>query len=176
MTEHDLITRVLAGDPAAERTLYERYVDQVWRMTYRLAGDADRAADWTQETFLKVYQRLQEFRGEAKLGSWIGAVAMSVSLDGLRKVRRRAAREAPLEEGHQVAASTDRPRDADLKDRLYRAIDELADGYRAVFVLHELEGYSHEEIAEMLHVTPGTSKAQLHRARARLRESLAAFV
>ncbi|HXW97501.1 MAG TPA: sigma-70 family RNA polymerase sigma factor, partial [Gemmatimonadales bacterium] len=106
----------------------------------------------------------------------IGAVAMSVSLDGLRKVRRRAAREAPLEEGHQVAASTDRPRDADLKDRLYRAIDELADGYRAVFVLHELEGYSHEEIAEMLHVTPGTSKAQLHRARARLRESLAAFV
>jgi RNA polymerase sigma-70 factor (ECF subfamily) len=174
VTDTDLIAQVLAGDPGAERTLYDRYVDQVWRLTYRMAGDADRAADWTQETFVRVFRRLSEFRGESKLGTWIGAVAMSVALTGLRGGRRRAAREGPLDPELQVAAP-ERGGDHDLKERLHRAIEQLAEGYREVFVLHEIEGYTHEEIGQMLGMSPGTSKAQLFRARARLRESLAAF-
>jgi len=174
VTESELIAGVLAGDPAAERKLYDTYVDQVWRMTYRFAGDSDRAADWAQETFVRVFQRLRDFRGESRLGTWIGAIAVSVSLGGLRKTRRHAAREAPLDEGHGVAAPAPRV-DGDLADRLRRAIDDLAEGYRSVFVLHDVEGYTHEEIARMLDVTPGTSKAQLHRARARLREVLSAY-
>ena len=174
MTESELIAGVLAGDPAAERKLYDTYVDQVWRMTYRFAGDSDRAADWAQETFVRVFQRLRDFRGESRLGTWIGAIAVSVSLGGLRKTRRHAQREAPLDEGHAVAAPSRRI-EADLAERLNRAIEGLAEGYRSVFVLHDVEGYTHEEIGKMLDVTPGTSKAQLHRARARLRETLSAF-
>lgn len=174
MTESELIAGVLAGDPAAERKLYDTYIDQVWRMTYRFAGDSDRAADWAQETFVRVFQRLRDFRGESRLGTWIGAIAVSVSLGGLRKTRRHEQREAPLEEGDVVAVPPRRV-DVDLAERLRRAIDDLAEGYRSVFVLHDMEGYTHEEIGRMLDVTPGTSKAQLHRARARLREALSAF-
>jgi RNA polymerase sigma-70 factor (ECF subfamily) len=174
VTESELIAGVLAGDPAAERELYDTYVDQVWRMTYRFAGDSDRAADWTQETFVKVFQRLRDFRGEARLGTWIGAIAVSVALGGLRKGRRHAEREASLDEGHAVAAPSRRA-DPDLTERLHRAIEGLAEGYRSVFLLHDVEGYTHEEIGQMLDVTPGTSKAQLHRARARLREVLSAY-
>ena len=174
MTEHDLIARVLAGDPGAERALYDRYVDQVWRMTYRFAGDGDRAADWTQETFIRVFQRLRDFRAESKLGTWIGAIAVSVSLGGLRSNRRHIDRREPLEAGGEIAAREDR-HDGHLSDKLKRAIAQLAEGYRSVFVLHDVEGYTHEEIGEMLGVTAGTSKAQLSRARARLRQSLSAF-
>lgn len=174
MTEHDLITRVLAGDPGAERTLYDRYVEQVWRMTYRFAGDADRAADWTQETFIKVFQRLRDFRGEAKLGTWIGSIAVSVALSGIRSHRRHADRAAPMEDGGEVAAPVNR-HDGHLSERLDQAIAQLAEGYRSVFLLHDVEGYTHEEIGQMLGVTAGTSKAQLSRARARLRDTLSAF-
>lgn len=174
MTEHDLITRVLAGDPGAERALYDRHVDQVWRMIYRFAGDGDRAADWTQETFIKVFQRLRDFRGEAKLGTWIGAIAVSVALSGIRSHRRHAERAAPMEDGGEVAAPSNR-HDGHLKDRLDLAIAQLAEGYRSVFLLHDVEGYTHEEIGQMLGVTAGTSKAQLSRARARLRDTLSAF-
>ena len=175
MTEHDLIARVLAGDQGAERTLYDRYVDQVWRMTWRFAGDGDRAADWTQETFIRVFRRLGDFRGDSKLGTWIGSIAVSVSLGGLRSGKRKVEREVPIEAGTHVADPTPRRSDADLGERLHRAIEELAEGYRSVFVLHDVEGYTHEEIGQMLGVTAGTSKAQLHRARGRLRQSLAAF-
>jgi RNA polymerase sigma-70 factor (ECF subfamily) len=174
VTEHDLIARVLAGDPGAERALYDRYVEQVWRMTYRFAGDADRAADWTQETFIRVYRRLRDFRGESRLGTWIGAIAVSVSLGGLRSNRRHSDRSEPLDAGEKVAAPENR-HDGDLSERLHRAIEQLAEGYRSVFVLHDVEGYTHEEIGQMLGVTAGTSKAQLSRARARLRDALSAF-
>lgn len=175
VNERDLIARVLAGDPAAERQLYDNYVDQVWRMAYRFAGDAERAAEWTQDTFVKVFARLADFRGDSKLGTWIGSITISVSLGGLRQLKTRASRELPLDDELPQAAP-ERPRlDGDLRQKLASAIDGLADGYRSVFVLHDVEGYTHEEIAQMLGVTTGTSKAQLHRARGKLREALAAF-
>lgn len=144
-------------------------------MAYRFAGDSERAAEWTQDTFVRVFRRLGEFRGEARLGTWIGSVTISVALDGLRAGKRRAERERPLEDAESQVGRT-RPRlDGDLRQKLAQAIESLADGYRSVFVLHDVEGYTHEEIAEMLGVTAGTSKAQLHRARGKLREALAAF-
>ncbi len=175
MDERDLISRVLAGDPAAERALYDRYVDQVWRMTYRFAGDRERAAEWTQDAFVRVFSRLADFRGEARLGTWIGAIAISVSLSALKQSQLRASREVALDDAPALATH-EKPRlDGDLKQRLARAIEALAEGYRAVFVLHDVEGYTHEEIGQMLGVTTGTSKAQLHRARGKLREALSAY-
>jgi RNA polymerase sigma-70 factor, ECF subfamily len=172
--ERELIGRVLAGDPTAERTLYDAHVDRVFRLVYRMAGDLDRAQDYTQETFIRAFSRLAEFRGEAALSTWLGSIAISVTLNGLRKLRRRNEREVALEDGMPVGRFSSQA-DPDLKSRLAQAIEGLPDGYRAVFVMHDVEGYTHEEIGASLGVHPGTSKAQLFRARARLREALADF-
>jgi len=172
--DRELIGRVLAGDPSAERALYDAHVDRVFRLVYRMAGDLDRAQDWVQETFIRAFQRLPGFRGESTLSTWLCSIAISVALNGLRKVRRVRDREVALEHALPAGAPRAEP-DPDLRTRLGEAIGALPDGYRAVFVMHDVEGYTHEEIARVLGVQPGTSKAQLFRARARLREALADF-
>ena len=174
MQERELIGRVLAGDPSAERALYDAHVDRVFRLVYRMAGDLDRAQDYTQETFIRAFSRLAEFRGESALSTWLGSIAISITLNGLRKVRRLNQREVALDDLGR-AGPNERLADPDLKARLTQAIEDLPDGYRAVFVMHDVEGYTHEEIADVLGVHPGTSKAQLSRARARLRVALADF-
>jgi RNA polymerase sigma-70 factor, ECF subfamily len=173
--ERELIGRVLAGDPSAERALYDAHVDRVFRLAYRMAGDIARAQDYTQETFIRAFSRLGDFRGEAALSTWLGSIAISVTLNGLRKVRRQNEREISLDDAAPAARGA-REAEPDLKERLNQAIDNLPAGYRAVFVMHDVEGYTHEEIASSLGVHPGTSKAQLFRARARLRAALADFV
>jgi RNA polymerase sigma-70 factor (ECF subfamily) len=174
VNDRELIGRVLAGDPGAERALYDAHVDRVFRLVYRMAGDLDRAQDWVQETFIRAFDRLAGFRGESALGTWLCSIAVSVSLNGLRQVRRARDREVGLDDagplGHQPVQA-----DPDLRTRLGQAIEALPDGYRAVFVMHDVEGYTHAEIARALGVQTGTSKAQLFRARARLREALADF-
>jgi RNA polymerase sigma-70 factor (ECF subfamily) len=172
--DRGLIARVLAGDPAAERALYDAHVDRVYRLVYRLAGDLDLAQDCVQETFIRAFQKLGDFRGEAALSTWLGSIAISVTLNGLRKVKRFRQREVALDDAPPVG-KLPREADPDLKARLRSAIDGLPDGYRAVFVMHDVEGYTHEEIAATLGVQPGTSKAQLFRARAKLRAALADF-
>jgi RNA polymerase sigma-70 factor (ECF subfamily) len=141
---------------------------------YRIAGDVDRAQDYTQETFIRAFSRLAEFRGEAALSTWLGSIAISITLNGLRKVKRLMQREVDLDDT-LTAGRADIVADPDLKDRLARAIDDLPEGYRVVFLMHDVEGYTHDEIAGSLGVHPGTSKAQLFRARAKLREALADF-
>ena len=175
MHDQELIGRVLEGDPSAERALYDAHVDRVFRLVYRMAGDLDRAQDYTQETFIRAFSRLAGFRGESALSTWLGSIAISITLNGLRQVKRSREREVVLDD--TLAIGRIRPEaEPDLKDRLAHAIDDLPEGYRVVFVMHDVEGYTHEEIASSLGVHPGTSKAQLFRARARLRESLADFV
>ena len=174
VNDRELIGRVLAGDPGAERALYDAHVDRVFRLVYRMAGDLDRAQDWVQETFIRAFDRLAGFRGESALSTWLCSIAVSVSLNGLRQVRRSRDREVGLDDagplGHQPVQA-----DPDLRTRLGQAIEALPDGYRAVFVMHDVEGYTHDEIGRALGVQTGTSKAQLFRARARLREALADF-
>lgn len=174
MDDRHLISRVQAGDASAERELYDTHVERVYRLVYRLAGDADQAQDYTQETFIRAFGRLGEFRGEAALGTWICSIAVSVALNGLRRGKRLRTREVALDEAATTAAS-DRAAEPDLRDRLARAIDALPEGYRVVFLMHDVEGYTHEEIGRTLGVQTGTSKAQLSRARAGLRRALADF-
>ena len=173
MNDRALIDRVLAGDPAAERGLYDAHVGRVWSMVYRFAGDSDRAADWTQETFVKAFARLRDFRGEYSLGTWIGSIAISVALTGLRRTIKHERRHVDLDP--ELTSGAPVHGDPDLRERLKAALDGLGEQYRAVFLLHDVEGYTHEEIAQMLDVETGTSKARLSRARARLREALAAY-
>lgn len=175
MDEKLLIQRVLEGDGAAERALYDAHVDRVYRLCHRMAnGDGDLAQDFTQEAFVRAFDRLAEFRGEAALSTWLHAIAVSVSLNGMRKVKRTNERETTLELVGDVA-STRREAEPDLKTRLRGAIDALPERYKVVFVMYDMEGYTHEEIGRVLDMPSGTSKARLSRARAKLRESLAEF-
>ncbi len=170
----NVVARVLAGDPDAERALYDANVDRVYRLVYRMVGEPDLAADYTQDTFVRCFERLATFRGESALSTWITAIAISVVYNGLRKVRRRRAREVDLEHAEPVAAPG-READADLKVRLAEAIGDLPEGYRTVFLMHDVEGFTHDQIGAALGIQEGTSKAQLSRARAKLRKELAAF-
>lgn len=174
MDELQLIAEVRSGDPRAERRLYDTHVDWVYRLAFRLVGDDDLARDCTQETFIRAFEKLNQFRGDAAFGTWLRTIASTVALNRLRKVKRFSRREADLDDGVTVS-ETPRRAEPDLKDRLREAIDDLPVKYRTVFVMHDVEGYTHEEIASALGVQPGTSKAQLSRARAKLRDALAEF-
>lgn len=174
--ERELIRRVLAGDGSAERALYDAHVERVYRLCYRLAdGDPELAQDFTQDTFLRAFDRLAEFRGQSALSTWLHAVAVSVGLNGMRKIRRRRDREAVLDDA-VVAERPARVTEPDLKQRLRVSIASLPERYRVVFVMYDVEGYTHEEIGQVLGVPTGTSKARLSRARAKLREALGEFV
>ncbi len=175
MDERLLIRRVLSGDAGAERELYDTHIDRVYRLCHRMAGDDELAREFTQETFIRAFDRLRGFRGDAALSTWLHSIAVSVTLNGLRRVKRVHTREADLEEALHVGADHRGRVEPDLKDRLKRAIDTLPEMYRVVFLMHDAEGYTHEEIGAALDVPAGTSKARLFRARARLREALSDF-
>lgn len=175
LSDRELIEAVLAGDARAERTLYDTHVDRVFRLCYRLAnGDSARAQDFTQETFVRAFDRLPDFRGDAALSTWLHSIAVSVSLNGMRKVKRWNERETALDDAPEIGAA-DRIAEPDLKHKLRHAIDELPEHYRVVFVMYDMEGYTHDEIGAVLELPSGTSKARLSRARAKLREALAEF-
>lgn len=172
--EPQLIARARTGDHAAERALYDAHVERVYRLAYRMSGRDDLAQDFTQDAFIRAFQRLGDFRGESSFGTWLHTIATSVILNGLRRVKRADGREASLDETIAIAARTPRA-EPDLRQRMHAAIDALPVGYRTVFVMHDVEGYTHDEIGAALGIATGTSKAQLFRARQKLREALADF-
>jgi RNA polymerase sigma-70 factor (ECF subfamily) len=174
LTDSEIIAEVLRGDERAERQLYDAHVDRIYRLAWRMAGDETLARDFTQDTFIRAFERLADFRGDSSLATWLHSIAVSVILNGLKKVKRIHGREVGGDELPEVA-TTVREAEPDLKVRLKRAIESLPDGYRTVFVMHDVEGFTHEEIASALGIQPGTSKAQLFRARGRLRTELAEF-
>jgi len=175
LDDNALIDRVVAGDPAAQRALYDAHVDRVYRLAYRFAGDGDLARDFTQETFIRAFDRIATFRRTSSFATWLHSIGVSVALNGLRSVRRIRARETNAVEAADAPNTARSQAEPDLKDRLARAIDALPPGYRAVFIMHDVEGYTHEEIGGVLDIEAGTSKAQLSRARAKLRAALADF-
>ncbi len=169
-----LVARVRAGEPAAERELFQQYAPVIYRLIYRLTGRSDQAQDWTQDTFIRAFSRLHQYRGEAALATWLRTIAVSVTRNRMETVLRREQYAAPMEEAESVAQPDTRS-DPDLRERLDAAIAALPAGTRAVYVLHDLEGYTHEEISAQLGIVEGTSKSQLSKARARLRAALAPF-
>jgi RNA polymerase sigma-70 factor (ECF subfamily) len=172
LDERQLIERVLAGDAAAERSLYDAHVDRIYRLAYRMTGDETMAADITQDTFIRAFDRLGGFEGRSSLSTWLHAITVTVALNRLRKVKRLRRRETELDNLPAGAAAV-RPIDQELKIQLHTAIDKLDDNLRLVFVMHDIEGYKHREIAAILNVPEGTSKNRLFRAHQLLREELA---
>jgi RNA polymerase sigma-70 factor (ECF subfamily) len=169
-----LIERARRGDASAHRTLYDAHVEQIYRLTYRLTGVEHRARELTQDTFVRAFARIGEFREESAFGTWLHTIAMSVSLNELRRLKRERDRTAPLEDATELIESAPRS-DPVLRAKVMEAVNDLPEGCRTVFMMHDAEGYTHEEIGAALGVTAGTSKAQLARARGKLRVALAQF-
>jgi RNA polymerase sigma-70 factor, ECF subfamily len=172
--ERALIARVLDGDRLAAREVYDAHAPRVYRLIHRLTGDDALAEEFTQDTFVKVFTSLASFRGESGLGTWIHRVAVTMSLNGLRARKRHATREVALD-GVGPIPAPDRSPDPDLRERLREAIDALPEIYRLPVVLFDIEGFSHAEIARLVGIPEGTCKSRLMRARAQLRETLAAY-
>ncbi|MEE2897260.1 MAG: RNA polymerase sigma factor [Gemmatimonadota bacterium] len=120
-------------------TLYDENVDRIYRLAYRMAGEEDLAQDFTQEAFLRASPRLDQFRGDAAFSTWLHSIAVSVVLNGLRKVDRHRKRERSLEDAAHVAPDH-RTAEPGVRERIQEAVDGLAEIYRTVFLMHDLEG------------------------------------
>ena len=169
-----LVEEAKEGNQRAFESLVRQTYADTYTLAFRLVGNEEDARDVVQETYLRAHKGLKKFRGDAQLSTWLHRITMTVVLNGLRGVRRFRARETDLELGDR-AVHEEQAIEPDLKQRLYEAIDALPDHHRAVFVMHEIEGYKHEEIAEVMEIKVGTSKSHLHRARAALRDTLSDF-
>jgi RNA polymerase sigma-70 factor, ECF subfamily len=167
----DLLGEAQRGDAAAFEEIYRLHAGRVHGLCRRLAYDPGRAEELTQEVFLKAWKHLGSCPGEDALAAWLRRVAIHQVLSDNRKLRRRFRREASPEDGllPEPGAPTG---SAGLAVDLERAIGRLPPGARQVFVLHDVEGFRHEEIGKLLGLSAGTSKGQLHRARRLLREAL----
>lgn len=168
VTEQALIQGLLAQERLAQRTLYERYNKAMYSTAYRITGDFELAAEVLQDAFLQVYRNIGSFEGRSTIGAWIKAIVVRTALRAVERRKPAFAELQPVHMSDQVDWGA-HPIDAEY---LEKAILSLPDGYRTVFLLAEVEGYTHREIAEMLGVTEGTSKSQLFAAKKRLRELL----
>jgi RNA polymerase sigma-70 factor (ECF subfamily) len=171
MEDIELVQLASRGDGGAIRMLYDRHAPRVFAVVRRLAGDDTLAEDWAQEAWMRVIRALPSFRGDSQFSTWLHRVAVNSALHGRRSRERKTGRETVMDE--EVAVRPAGGGDALLRLRLERAMKRLPEGMRRVLVLHDVEGYTHEEIGEMLGVNPGTCKSQLFKARARMRSLLA---
>ena len=171
----DLARAAAAGDSAAFESIYEQHHKRVYSLCLRMLGNASQAEDLTQEVFLQVFKKIGSFRGDSAFTTWLHRLTVNQVLMHFRK--RGVKLEHTSEEGdftNVVETPLGSTRRISMVDKLAleKAISELPPGYRTVFVLHDVEGYEHEEIADMLGVSIGTSKSQLHKARMKLRQLL----
>ena len=174
-TERALVDRCRRGELGAFEELYRAHAGRIFGLALRMLGNPADAEDLLQDIFLAAHRKLDTFRGDAALGTWLYRLAMNQILD---HVRSRAARAGQLTDGMDDMSVLADAGGAKLADRavdrvdLERAIAQLPEGCRAAFVLHDVEGLEHQEVAEVLGIAEGTSKSQVHKARLRLREIL----
>jgi RNA polymerase sigma-70 factor (ECF subfamily) len=163
------VARAADGDPEAFERLYRSTVGRVYALARRMAGD-EAADDLAQEIYLRAWKKLHTFRGDASFATWLHRLAVNVILTGRASARRREARHVTSDA--LVEAAQARPKTPGTRVDLEAALARLPAGARSVFVLYDVEGYPHDEIAGLLGISVGTSKSQLHRARMLLREHL----
>ena len=165
----ELIAACRRGEARAMEMLYHQFKRRVFGMAHRIVGPND-AEEVAQEVFVRVFRGLAAFRGDSALSTWIYRLTVNASLSHLaRRGRRQEVSDDSLAE---VAAPPQTTRDPALANRIEQALQALPPGYRAILVLHDVEGLSHEECATILECRVGTCKSQLHKARARMRELL----
>ncbi|MGH9517304.1 MAG: RNA polymerase sigma factor [Terriglobales bacterium] len=179
LAEPDAIERAKQGDAEAFQFLYDLHKRRVYSLCLRMTGNTASAEDLTQEAFLQLFRKIGTFRGESAFSTWLHRMAVNVVLMQLRKKNLPVVPIDETTEGEEEGTIRKELGAADARlagsiDRLHlqRAVDELPPGYRTIFVLHDVEGYEHNEIAAMIGCSIGNSKSQLHKARIKLRDLL----
>jgi RNA polymerase sigma-70 factor, ECF subfamily len=169
------IRRAIEGDETALRSLWSRHAPHIDMIVRRLVGfDPDLAEDIAQEVWIQIFRALPSYRGDSQFSTWAHRIAVNRTLNALRRTKRLAAIETTVEEDTaSVEMDTER---SFIAASIETATAKLSPGARAVFVLHDVEGYTHEEIALELGITSGGSKSQLFKARAKLRKLLAHLI
>jgi RNA polymerase sigma-70 factor (ECF subfamily) len=165
ITEAEAIERAKQGDEAAFEVLYHLHKRRVYSLCLRMLSNPAQAEDLAQEAFLQLFRKISTFRGESAFSTWLHRMTVNVVLMQLRKTEQEAPRKELGAEDVKLTGSIDRL-------QLQRAIDRLPPGYKTVFVLHDVEGFEHNEIAELVGCSIGNSKSQLHKARLKLRDYL----
>jgi RNA polymerase sigma-70 factor (ECF subfamily) len=175
VSDNTLAREAANGDMTAFERLYERHNRRVYSLCLRMTQNVAEAEDLAQEAFIQLFRKIGSFRGDSAFTTWLHRLTVNQVLMHFRKRRVKVERttddgEAPV----QIVRGTEKPNAMPVLDRiaLDRALAQLPPGYRTVFVLHDVEGHEHEEIAKMLNVAVGTSKSQLHKARLKLRSLL----
>jgi RNA polymerase sigma-70 factor, ECF subfamily len=180
LTEAEAIRRAQQGDAGAFERIYTLHNRRVYALCLRMVGNTAEAEDLTQEAFLQLFRKIATFRGESAFSTWLHRLSVNVVL---MRLRRKTLAETSLDETTDPEDETSGPRKdiggPDLRlsgsvDRvnLERAVEQLPPGYRSIFVLHDVQGYEHKEIAKIMNCSIGNSKSQLHKARMRLRQLL----
>jgi RNA polymerase sigma-70 factor, ECF subfamily len=180
ISEKETIRLAQEGNAAAFEQLYRRYSGRVYSLCLRIVKNDSEAEDLTQEAFLLLFRKIHTFRGEARFSTWLHRLTINLVLMGLRKKRYpEVSLDATLEPGEEDSRPLTELGGPDLRlsgvvdhMNLDRAIEQLPDGYKEMFILHDVEGYEHHEIAAILGCSSGNSKSQLYKARLRLRELL----
>jgi RNA polymerase sigma-70 factor (ECF subfamily) len=182
LDETDLLVRAQAGDHLAYAQLYSLHKRRIFSLCLRMVGDAAEAEDLTQEAFLQLHRKIATFRGDSAFSTWLHRLAINIVLMHLRK---RGVSLVSMDEDMEPAPEKSLAQGSGVLDltltgsidrlALERAVGDLPAGYCLVFVLHDIEGYEHEEIAAMLDCSVGNSKSQLHKARLKLRDALRTF-
>lgn len=171
-TDFELAQISASGNIAAFEVLYERYHRRTYSLCLRMTNSATEAEDLTQEVFIQLFRKIGSFRGASAFSTWLHRLTVNQVLMHFRK--RSVKNEKTSEDGEmpdQIVTGTTNPNKMPIVDRiaLNKAISELPNGYRSVFILHDIEGYEHEEVARIMGISVGTSKSQLHKARLKLR-------
>ena len=170
-TDQITIRRAINGDESALRAIWTQHAPRIDALVRRLVGDPDQAADVAQEVWIQIFRALPGYRGDSQFSTWAHRIAVNRTLNALRSLKRVSAVEVEIEEdSSMVEHDGDRSM---LAQTIDEAVQKLSPGARHVFVLHDVEGYTHEEIATELGITSGGSKSQLFKARAKLRRLLA---
>ncbi|MCE5251282.1 RNA polymerase sigma factor [bacterium] len=175
-TQFDIVRKCMEGDQHSFRRLFDMYKDRVYTTSCRLLGNAEDAEDATQEIFIRIYHNIKKFRGDSSVFTWIYRITVNTCIEHMRKRKKERGNESLDEMEEYSSVPSSHVSSEIVKLIVEREIEELPDNCRAVFVLHIIEGFKHNEIAEMLGISDGTSKSQLSYAKSRLREKLLPYM
>jgi RNA polymerase sigma factor (sigma-70 family) len=169
VTDQLLVEKCLINDRIAQYELYNRYSKQMYNVCMRMVSEADKASDLLQEGFIEVFHKIGQYSGQGSLGGWIRKLMITTCLDGIRREKRdRLMFSETLPEVNEEVTI---PADINI-DIVIQIVESLPTGYRVIFSLYALEGYDHEEIAQIMGISEQTSKSQYHRAKIKIKEQI----